>query len=72
MRVTKDRCEVCKKETDDRYAYKGWIKLNLKELTVSNGRDQDGHVKITCIDDKECDFCSTKCFNSFFKELTTV
>lgn len=72
MRIEKDRCDVCDKETDDRYNFKGWIRLDIKELSVSKGRKRDGCAKTNFKSDEEYDFCSAKCFNSFFKELITI
>jgi hypothetical protein len=69
MRVGKDRCDVCGEETEDSYAVVGWIRLNMREISISRGRAENGTAVTTYEADKKLDFCNKTCFNKYFNKL---
>ena len=65
-------CDVCKKESRDRYASIGWIHFESSAcftISVSKGRKKDRSAKTGFCQGPELDFCSTECLVKKIKEL---
>jgi hypothetical protein len=68
-KIEKDKCDLCGKETDDRYAELGWIRLkDISNITISLGRGKDRCAKTKFKGNVgTIDFCSTGCLIEFIK-----
>ena len=69
MQIQKEKCDQCRLEVEDYYTHLGWIKIRIDALTVSKGRDKKGVAVTNFLPTKTLDFCSEKCFNSYFGKL---
>jgi hypothetical protein len=65
-------CDVCKKESRDRYESFGWIHFESSafvQITVSKGRKKDGTAKTGYCQNEELDFCSLPCLVEKIRKL---
>ena len=69
MKIEKEKCDQCGLEVEDYYTHLGWIKIRIDALIVSKGRDKKGVAVTNFLPTKTLDFCSEKCFNSYFGKL---
>ena len=69
MQIQKEKCDQCGLEVEDYYTHLGWIKIRIDALTVSKGRDKKGVAVTNFLPTKTLDFCSEKCFNSYFTKI---
>lgn len=64
-RVEIDRCNCCGKETKDRYAEVGWIKIDDTAFHVNGGRGKEGSTNvvryINKLNAEDLDFCCVTC-----------
>jgi len=78
MKIEKNACNQCGKETVDVYAEKGWIRFNSLgtngiDISVTKGRRDDGNAitdyKSFGASHMPLEFCSYECLKKFIQEL---
>lgn len=69
MEISKHRCDVCGDEVEDRYSAFGWVVLELKDLSVSIGRDSGKNAKTEYVRESKLDFCSESCAVRWVRSL---
>lgn len=75
-KITKQKCDQCGKETDDRYCEPGWIHINDSSalttrvsISMSIRRNERGHAKTAWVSFKEIDFCCMSCLTRYLSEI---
>ena len=73
MRIEKDKCNNCGKETTDRYLELGWIHIGVSgnhtirfAFSFSLGRAENGSAQTAYFSEKILDFCCMACLVKFF------
>lgn len=71
MRIGKNKCNICDKETEDYYVIPGWINIEIVTITICKGCEKGGNsrTRYQRYEDGALDFCSEKCFFKFFGKL---
>ena len=69
MEISKHRCDVCDEEVEDRYSAFGWIVLELKDLSLSVGREAGKDAKTEYVREGKLDFCSESCAVRWIRSL---
>lgn len=65
--ITMHKCENCGLTVEDRYAFKGWIEIDLRKVSQQAGRNENGHAQTaffksyTCQTENLMDYCSKQC-----------
>ena len=74
MNVTKTKCDLCGKESEDRYESVGWIQMESgyngrASITISRGRKPSGEAKSAFLQFSQIDLCGKKCLERWFDKL---
>ncbi len=72
--VRRDICDYCGKETSDRYASEGWVRVKGSppdtrfQLTISIGREESGTAHTVFFEAMVQDFCCLDCYFDYLQD----